>query len=53
VSVLGRRAFLTAVTGYPGSATAGREVVARVDARDAERPSTDATLDEPLAGTAD
>jgi CRP-like cAMP-binding protein len=53
VSVLGRRAFLTAVTGYPGSATAGREVVAQVDARDAERPPTEATLDEPLAGTAD
>ena len=53
VSILQRRAFLTAVTGYPVSATAGREVVARVEARDAERPPTEATGDEPLAGTAD
>jgi hypothetical protein len=37
--VLHRRAFLTAVTGYPVSATAGREVVADVKARDAERVS--------------
>ena len=55
VSVLGRRAFLTAVTGYPGSATAGQEVVARVRARDAERVPAPARDDpaEPLAGTAD
>jgi len=34
VGVLQRPAFLTAVTGYPMSATAGREVVARLAARD-------------------
>jgi CRP-like cAMP-binding protein len=39
VSVLHRSAFLTAVTGYPVSATVGREVVAVVKARDAERVS--------------
>ena len=37
MSVLAAPAFLTAVTGYPVSATAGREVVARIEARDAER----------------
>jgi len=37
VSVLARRAFLTAVTGYPVSATVGHEVVARITARDAGR----------------
>ncbi len=36
VGVLERRAFLTAVTGYPASATAGKAVVARLKARDAE-----------------
>jgi MFS family permease len=55
LSVLERRSFLTAVTGYPASATTGREVVATVTARDAERvpapPRDDRT--EPLAGTAD
>jgi hypothetical protein len=35
VSVLQRPAFLTAVTGYPMSATAGREVVALLATRDA------------------
>jgi MFS family permease len=41
VSILERPAFLTAVTGYPVSAVAGREVVARLKARDAEsRPAT-------------
>ncbi len=35
VAILERPAFLTAVTGYPMSATAGREVVARIQARDA------------------
>ena len=35
VGVLQRPAFLTAVTGYPMSATAGREVVARHTTRDA------------------
>jgi MFS family permease len=37
VSILPRPAFLTAVTGYPVSATAGHEVVARITALDAER----------------
>jgi hypothetical protein len=37
VSVLQRRAYLTAVTGYPASAAAGQEVVtARLEALDAE-----------------
>lgn len=35
VAVLGRTAFLTAVTGYPVSAVAGQAVVAEVQARDA------------------
>ena len=34
VAVLARPAFLTAVTGYPVSASAGRAVVARIQARD-------------------
>ncbi len=37
VSALGRGAFLTAVTGYPVSAGAGRDAVAAVTARDAAR----------------
>jgi hypothetical protein len=37
VSVLQRRAYLTAVTGYPASAAAGQAVVTRLKARDAER----------------
>jgi hypothetical protein len=37
VSILQRSAFLTAVTGYPVSATTGQEVVARLKARDAKR----------------
>ncbi|HWH96594.1 MAG TPA: MFS transporter [Baekduia sp.] len=37
VSVLQRRAYLTAVTGYPASAAAGQAVVTRLLARDAER----------------
>jgi CRP-like cAMP-binding protein len=54
VSILQRPAFLTAVTGYPVSATAGQEVVARVRARDAERlRGTAADGGEPLAGAAD
>lgn len=36
VSVLERPAFLTAVTGYPVSAAASQEVVARHKARDAQ-----------------
>jgi MFS family permease len=36
VAVLASSAFLTAVTGYPVSATAGHEVVARIQARDDE-----------------
>jgi CRP-like cAMP-binding protein len=39
VSVLERRAYLTAVTGYPASATAGAAVVTRLKARDAAAPS--------------
>ena len=35
VSVLQRRAYLTAVTGYPASAEAGQAVVTRLKARDA------------------
>jgi hypothetical protein len=35
VAILARPAFLTAVTGYPVSATAGDAVVARIQARDA------------------
>jgi CRP-like cAMP-binding protein len=52
VGTLERPAFLTAVTGYPVSATAGDEVVARVHARDAERLAA-ATDDgvEPFAGS--
>lgn len=38
MAVLERQAFLTAVTGYPMSATAGRAVVARIQARDATYP---------------
>ena len=53
VAILERPAFLTAVTGYPVSATAGHEAVARIQARDATY-LPDATDDggEPLAGTA-
>ena len=43
LSVLQRAAFLTAVTGYPMSATAGREVVALLATRDAVRRSADPT----------
>jgi MFS family permease len=39
LGVLQRPAFLTAVTGYPMSATAGREVVALLTTRDAARRS--------------
>jgi CRP-like cAMP-binding protein len=39
VAVVNRPAFLTAVTGYPLSATEGRGVVARIQARDAARHS--------------
>lgn len=40
VAILERPAFLTAVTGYPVSATVGHEVVARIRARDAaHRPA--------------
>ncbi len=38
VAVLERPTFLTAVTGYPVSASAGRQVVARIQARDAADP---------------
>lgn len=39
LAVLGQTAFLTAVTGYPASATAGAAVVHEVAARDAARPA--------------
>jgi hypothetical protein len=43
VSVLPRTPFLTAVTGYPASATAGERVVtARLEALAAEAPAGDA-----------
>jgi CRP-like cAMP-binding protein len=42
-AMLTSQVFLTAVTGYPASATAGHEVVARIQARDAaDRPAADA-----------
>jgi CRP-like cAMP-binding protein len=53
VSVLQRPAFLTAVTGYPMSETAGQEVVALVATRDAERLAATNDSDGPFAGTAD
>jgi CRP-like cAMP-binding protein len=54
VGIVERAAFLTAVTGYPVSATAGREVVARVRASDAERLPAAADDDgDPFAGTAE
>lgn len=37
LAVLGRGVFLTAVTGYPASATEGRRAVAEIRARDAGR----------------
>jgi MFS family permease len=53
VGVLRRAAFLTAVTGYPVSATAGEEVVAFVATRDAERIAAASDSGGPLAGTAE
>jgi hypothetical protein len=53
VAILQRPAFLTAVTGYPVSATAGHEVVARVRASDAELPAATDDGGEPFAGTAE
>ncbi len=54
VAILERPAFLTAVTGYPVSAIAGHEVVARIQARNAARLSGATGPDgEQLAGTAD
>lgn len=38
VTILARTAFLTAVTGYPVSATAGQAVLAHIQARDAAKP---------------
>src|SRR5205814_11527 len=52
VGVLQRPAFLTAVTGYPVSASAGQEVVALVATRDAERSAAIEDGGGPLAGTA-
>ena len=53
VAVLERPAFLTAVTGYPVSATAADEVVARTRARDrALLPAVTDDGGEPLAGPA-
>jgi CRP-like cAMP-binding protein len=53
VGVLQRPAFLTAVTGYPVSATAGQEVVALVATRDAERLAATSESGGPLSGTAE
>jgi CRP-like cAMP-binding protein len=54
VAILERPAFLTAVTGYPVSETAGHEVVARIKARDATySPALTDDGGEPLAGTSD
>jgi MFS family permease len=57
VAVLQRPAFLTAVTGYPVSATAGHELVARIQARDAadgpsEKPSEGGPPAETPTGSA-
>ena len=52
VAVLARAPFLTAVTGYPVSASAGYEVVAQVQARDATHlPDADDDGGDPKAGT--
>ena len=54
VAILERPAFLTAVTGYPVSASAGHEVVARIQARDAAHlPPAAGEGGQPLAGTAE
>jgi len=54
VAILERQAFLTAVTGYPVSATAGHDVVARIQARDAAYlPAAPDDGGEPLAETAE
>jgi hypothetical protein len=53
VGVLQRPAFLTAVTRYPVSTTAGQEVVALVATRDAERLAATTDCGGPLAGTAE
>jgi CRP-like cAMP-binding protein len=54
VAILERPAFLTAVTGYPVSATAGHQVVATMRARDAAAlPAATDDDGEPRAGTAD
>jgi CRP-like cAMP-binding protein len=53
VGVLQRPLFLTAVTGYPVSATAGREVVALVATRDAERLEAMSDGGGPLAAPAE
>jgi MFS family permease len=45
VAVLARPVFLTAVTGYPVSASAGHEVIARIQARDAAGRPDDASAD--------
>jgi CRP-like cAMP-binding protein len=53
VGVLQRPAFLTAVTGYPVSATAGQELIALVAARDAERHAATSDRGAQLPGTAE
>lgn len=54
MAILERQAFLTAVTGYPVSATAGHDVVARIQARDAAYlPAAPDDGGEPLAETAE
>jgi MFS family permease len=53
VAMVERQVFLTAVTGYPLSASEGRAVVARIEARDAVgRSAVDDTGGEPSAGKA-
>ena len=53
MSVLQRGAFLTAVTGYPVSATAGQEAVDLIAKRDAERLGATTDSGAPVAGNAD
>jgi CRP-like cAMP-binding protein len=53
VGILQRPAFLTAVTGYPVSATAGQEVLALAATRDAERLAAASHSRVPLSATAE
>jgi CRP-like cAMP-binding protein len=50
VAILDRPAFLTAVTGYPVSAAAGQDLVARIKARDAaQHQAATESCSDPLA----